>query len=502
MTATGGVIGGRYRAESLLGRGGMAAVWLGRDLLLDRPVAIKQLSGAGLTEPMAAERFEQEARTVARLAHPNIVAVHDYGTSDGQPYLIMELVEGETVAAVLKRGRLTINQAVAIAAQTCDGLAAAHAAGIVHRDIKPSNLILTPAGVVKVCDFGIARMLHAAGQATLTLATEAIGTVSYMAPEQVGDQPIDHRVDLYGLGCTIYAMLTGAPPFSAESAVAIIHLHLTQLPAPVTQHRDDIPRGLEVLVEELLAKTPQGRPADATQVKARLVDAMPNQPDGRAPGADPLLAAIPESAALVGVGPGDLLSNPTNTSTDSTFALQGGSTKPPWSIRARGLVMAAMVVLLVVAAFLVGLSQVAGIGTPPDGSAVEAMTSAATGSAQPSATMPPTEPGTATPTTTRPVPVVGPSPTTPVEPIAAMRVSIQQQVDNGHLNPAAATDLYKKVDEIAREFNEGDAEEATKKVNELAHKLSDLVAAGKLTPSGYDELTVRLNAVAAFIGGS
>lgn len=500
MTVAGGVIGGRYRAERLLARGGMAAVSLGRDLLLDRPVAIKQLFGAGLTEPTATTRFEQEARTVARLAHPNIVAIHDYGTSDDQPYLIMEMVEGETVAAMLRRGPLTISQTIAIAAQTCDGLAAAHAAGIVHRDIKPSNLIVTPAGVVKVCDFGIARMLHAVGQATLTLATEAIGTVSYMAPERIGDQPSDHRVDLYGLGCTIYAMLTGAAPFSAESAVAIIQLHLTQLPAPLTQYRDDVPEDLVMLVDELLAKTPEGRPDDATQVKARLLEA---RPDRYASGADPMVAAVPESAALVRVGSGHPLSNPMPPSTDDpTFALPGRSTNPPWRTRARAPGLAVVIVLLVVAAFLAGLAQVAGTGPPPDESAVDALLPAASGSASPSVTIPPTQPSAATPTTTRPVPVVGAGPTTPIEPIAAMRISIRRQVDTGNLNPAAATDLYNKVDEIARELNAGDTDDATKKVNELTHKLSDLVAAGKLTSSGYDDLTVRLNAVAALIGDS
>ena len=191
MTAVGEFVGGRYRVERLLGSGGMAAVWLGRDLLLDRPVAIKRLAGAGLTEPMAAERFEQEARSVAQLAHPNVVAVHDFGTDNGAPYLIMELVDGVTVAAMLADGPLTIAQAAAIAAQTCDGLAAAHGAGVVHRDIKPANLLVTAGGVVKICDFGIAKMLGVAGQASLTGETDAMGTASYMAPERVDDQPID-----------------------------------------------------------------------------------------------------------------------------------------------------------------------------------------------------------------------------------------------------------------------------------------------------------------------
>jgi serine/threonine-protein kinase len=225
-------------------------------------------------------------------------------------------------------------------------------------------------------------------------------------------------------------------------------------------------------------------------------------PDRYASRADLLVTAVPESEALAGVGSGDPLSNPTPAFTDdSTFPLRGRRTNPPWSTRARGLGLAAVVVLLLVAAFLVGLSQVAGTGSPPGASAVDVLLPTASGSASPSVTISPTQPSVATPTT-RPAPVVGAGPTTPAEPIAAMRVSIRKQVDTGNLNPDAATDLYKKVDEIARMLNEGDTNEATKKVNDLAHKLSDLVAAGKLTSSGYDELTVRLNAVAALIGDS
>jgi serine/threonine-protein kinase len=497
MTPVGAVIGGRYRAESLLGSGGMAAVWFGRDLLLERPIAIKKLSGAGLTEPMAAERFEQEARTVARLAHPNVVAVHDFGTEDGEPYLIMELVHGETVADMLLRGPLTITRALAIAAQTCDGLAAAHAAGIVHRDIKPSNLILTPAGLVKICDFGIARMLHAAGQATLTGATDAVGSVSYMAPEQVGDQPIDHRVDLYGLGCTLYAMLAGTPPFLGETPMGILHQHLTRPPEPLTQHRADVPPGIEALVDELLAKTPQARPADATQVKDRLIAAMPNR-------SDPLVAAVPEAAELAAVRPGGSLFDPTTMSADATVDIPPGRPDPWWRANGRGLAIAAVVGLLVVGAFMLGLSQVARTGAASDGSAAAAgvsgtATPAMAGSPQPSAGQPSDGPAI-TPTTTPPAPAVGAGSTTPVEPIAAMRVSIQRQVGTGDLTPNAATDLYKKVDEIARELNEGDIEEATKKISDLRRKLSDLLDDGKLTPAGHGELSQRLDAVAALTG--
>jgi serine/threonine protein kinase len=251
MAVGGQVLSGRYRADQLLGSGGMAAVWRGWDLRLDRPVAIKKLAGAGLSEPLATERFHREARTVARLSHPNIVTVYDFGTENGDQYLIMELVEGTTVAAMLSDGPLPLDEAVAIAAQTCDGLAAAHAANIVHRDVKPANLILTPAGVVKICDFGIARLT--AGHSTLTGTTVALGSSKYMAPEQADGQPVDGRADLYALGCTLYAMLAGEPPFSGDSAMGILHQHATKQPTPVGERRADAPPALEALVHDLLA---------------------------------------------------------------------------------------------------------------------------------------------------------------------------------------------------------------------------------------------------------
>ncbi len=494
MTAVGELVDGRYRAEHLLGIGGMAAVWLGRDLLLDRPVAIKMLSAAGLTEPMAAERFEREARSVAQLTHPNVVAVHDFGSDEGKPYLIMEMVDGVTVAAMLKEGPLTVTYAAAIAAQTCDGLAAAHSAGVVHRDIKPSNLIVTPAGVVKICDFGIARMLGAATQASLTGETDAVGSVSYMAPERVRDKPIDHRVDLYGLGCTLYAMLTGAPPFVAENAMATLHLHLTRPPTPVTQLRADVPPTIEALLDDLLAKTPESRPADAMKVKARLLAALP---DGEVGASILPVTAVPLAPALSGLrppaGPADVLDTPAGTQT-----LRIDRTSRHWNRRSRGIAAAATVGLLIVAALLFGLSRMS--SRAPSGRAAAVVeTPAPTSASLPSAQI--TEsvvPPSASPSTLAAT-AAGEGPPTPIEPIAAVRVSIQRQVDTGNLAPDAASDLYRKADEIARETNEGDLDDAAKKIDEFRHKLDDLLNGGKLTTTGYADLTARIDAVEAAV---
>src|SRR5918993_1550154 len=260
----------RYVLETLVARGGMGAVWRGRDLRLDRPVAIKVMAGDRPADLHAVERFDREARTVARLTRPNIVAVYDFGSDGADSYLVMELVEGRSVADLIALGPLSVAQAVTIAAQTCDGLAAAHAAGVVHRDVKPANLIVTSAGVVKVCDFGIARLQHAVGQSRLTGSAVALGSTRYMAPEQVLDEPVDERADLYGLGCTLYAMLTGGPPFPGDNPIAVVEKHVTQAPPDVRSHRPEVPVELAALVDSLLAKAPADRPADAGAVAARL----------------------------------------------------------------------------------------------------------------------------------------------------------------------------------------------------------------------------------------
>ena len=288
----------RYLLEELVAQGGMGAVWRGRDLRLDRPVAVKVMAGDALIDPSAVERFDREARTVARLTHPNIVAVYDFGSDGADSYLVMELVEGRSVADLIARGPLSVAQAVTIAAQTCDGLAAAHAAGVVHRDVKPANLIVIPAGVVKVCDFGIARLQHAVGQSRLTGSAVAMGSSRYMAPEQVLDQPVDERADLYGLGCTIYAMLTGGPPFPGDNPIAVVEQHVTQPPPDVRSRRPEVPADLAELVNRLLAKAPADRPADARAVAARLAamfgEIAPTDPAT----SDLRLAAIPGAAAV------------------------------------------------------------------------------------------------------------------------------------------------------------------------------------------------------------
>jgi len=268
---SGHVVGGRYRLQQQLGRGGTASVWRARDTRLDRNAAVKLLHPVWRADPVAVERLRREAHSVARLEHRNIVGVYDFDVVDDDAYLVMELVEGRSMGDLLaNRGPMPVELAVSVAAQICDALGAAHAAGIVHRDIKPSNILIDPAGVVKVCDFGLVRLWGAAGEAALTGSGAIVGSCHYMAPEQAVGQSVDGRCDLYALGCVLYVMLVGAPPFNAATPIHVLDLHLDEPPVPLRAHRDDVPPDLQQLVAELLAKNPADRPATARSVRDRL----------------------------------------------------------------------------------------------------------------------------------------------------------------------------------------------------------------------------------------
>jgi eukaryotic-like serine/threonine-protein kinase len=500
MTTVERVLSGRYQLEQLLASGGMGAVWRARDLRLERAVAVKELTGAGLALPMAVQRFDREARAVARLAHPNIVALHDVGVEDGRPYLVMELVDGRSVAAILEEGPLPAASAVAVAAQTCDGLAAAHAAGIIHRDIKPGNLLLTDTGVAKICDFGIARLHDAAGDITLTGVASPLGSYKYVAPEQASGEPVDARTDLYALGCTLYAMLAGAPPFSGNHQ-AVVHQHLTQPPPPLPTNRDGIPSELEALVQQLLSKAPEQRPADALEVRSRLAAIAQDLATDGVPTPRVRLTVAPEAATP-------------HVTRPPTPQPEGFGEPSPAAPRRRlpaiagaALVVAAVLAVLGVIRWLPRADDIDAGAVPP---VVAGTSGAPTASISIGAVAP-----LPTATTNRPVrddravapthPAVSvvsassrstSSSPTPGDPIVAMRLSIRQQVDAGHLNPARAADLYKKVDDIAHATNDGHPADAAKKVKEFRDKLAELHDTGTLTTAGYDRLTADLDRLA------
>jgi serine/threonine-protein kinase len=253
------LIAGRYRLNTTIGRGAMGEVWQAYDELAGRPVAVKLLHSQN-SEPTATARFRLEAQTAGRLSHPHVVGVLDFGEQEGRLYLVMELVDGDSLAHVLTQaGSLPAEDVARIAAHSAAGLTAAHEQGIVHRDIKPGNLLLDADGSVKIGDFGIAHFVNDPNGA-LTATGQIVGTSLYIAPERALGQPAGPPSDVYSLGCVLYQLLTGNPPFRASSPIAVLHHHLDTAPVPPRELGVRIPPAFENYLLGLLAKRPEDRP--------------------------------------------------------------------------------------------------------------------------------------------------------------------------------------------------------------------------------------------------
>src|SRR5918996_3127270 len=268
-----GVLNDRYQIEAPLGRGGMATVFRGTDRVLNRTVAVKILADRFAGDDKFVTRFRREAQAAARLNHPNIVSIYDTGDDDGAHYIVMELVEGDTLGDVLRRdGALPPERAAAIAVSVAEALERAHQAGLVHRDVKPGNVMLTPDGSVKVMDFGIAR---AASEDTLTQTGLVLGTASYLSPEQAQGLPVDARSDIYSLGCVLYEMLTGRPPFDGDTPVAIAYMHVNETPPRPSELEPSIPPHLNEAVMRGLQKDPEARFPTAEAFRAAVAGGGP-----------------------------------------------------------------------------------------------------------------------------------------------------------------------------------------------------------------------------------
>ena len=261
----GTLLEGRYRVGPVLARGGMSTVYRGTDTRLERPVAIKVMASRFAADPIFLQRFEREARAAARLHHPGVVAVHDQGV-DSSPagdhvFLVMELVDGATLRDLLRQhGRLPVPLAIAVADMVLSALAAAHREGLVHRDIKPENVLIGPGGVVKVADFGLVR---AAAEVSST-GDVILGTVAYLSPEQVATGTADARSDVYAAGVVLFEMLTGAPPYTGETALSVAYRHVNDdIPAPSTAGAE-VPAPLDDLIVRATRRDPAARPPDAS----------------------------------------------------------------------------------------------------------------------------------------------------------------------------------------------------------------------------------------------
>ncbi|MQS04721.1 serine/threonine-protein kinase, partial [Streptomyces alkaliterrae] len=259
----------RYSLTEPLGSGGMGEVWRAWDTALGREVAVKLLS-APTGDPDAERRFTAEARVTARLNHPGIAALHDFGQSaDGRPFLVMELVAGRSLARTPRYARVQVpwETCADLGAQAARALAAAHRAGIVHRDVKPANLLVTDDGLLKVVDFGIAEL---AGGEAAESGEPPLGTAAYTAPEVALRHPAGPASDGYALGCVLYELLAGKPPFSGTDAARLLYRQVHEAPARLTEIRPDAPPELLRLIHKLLAKNPADRPRDLADVAGRL----------------------------------------------------------------------------------------------------------------------------------------------------------------------------------------------------------------------------------------
>ncbi|ADB32993.1 serine/threonine protein kinase [Kribbella flavida DSM 17836] len=332
----------RYELGPSIGRGGMGEVFRATDQVLGRPVAVKLLLPSD-RDPQGAERFHREARAAALLSDPHVVSVYDFGRHDESFFLVMELVEGRTVSAELtEHGPLPMDRATDIVEQAAAGLAAAHRADVVHRDVKPGNLLVAADGTVKVADFGIAH-LPGQGATTLTATGQIIGSSHYLAPERARGGRAGKPSDVYSLGCVLYQLVTGRPPFTGEQPTAILYQHVDAAPEPPSLTRPELAGPFEAVLLQMLAKDPADRPT-AAEIAAGALRAQPLGDDWRAVAAVPAAATV--AAATVPAAPVEA----------APVAGQPAAAERPPRRRSRALLAGVTAALATTAAVLAGVA--------------------------------------------------------------------------------------------------------------------------------------------------
>ena len=338
----GQLLDGRYRIDTRVARGGMATVYTGFDTRLDRVVAIKVMHSALAEDDEFVERFRREAKSAARLSHPNVVGIYDQGEDAGRVYLVMEYVDGQTLRALLReRGRLTPGEALSVLEGLLAALAAAHAAGIVHRDVKPENILIDEAGHIDVADFGLARAIEATSH---TVADgRLIGTVAYLAPEQVESGAADARTDIYAAGVVLFEALTGGPPYTGDTPLAVAYRHVNEdVPAP-SAVLPGLPPSLDDLVLRATRRDPDERPQDATGFLADVRRARAEL----GPSADTSVITLDDAPTLI-------TTLPRKAAAKTADAKPGADTPAPPRRRRRSLIVALVMGLILGTAGVVG----------------------------------------------------------------------------------------------------------------------------------------------------
>jgi hypothetical protein len=455
--ADGRVLNERYELGASLGRGGMASVYRGTDRVLGRTVAVKVLADRFAGDDKFVTRFRREAQAAAGLNHPNVVSVFDTGDDAEAHYIVMEFVEGDTLADVLRReGKLAPGRAVAIADDAATALQAAHDSGLVHRDVKPGNIMIDREGRVKVMDFGIAR---AAADDTLTQTGMVLGPASYLSPEQAQGMPVDARSDVYSLGCVLYEMLAGRPPFTGDSPVAIAYKHVNEDPMPLSQAETRVSPQVEAVVMRALAKEPDQRFPTASSFREALADAVSTEPMPVAAGGD--TAVMPP------------------TTTPMTAA--GPPQRPPG--RGRSWIPIALLVAALIA--LIGIVALTLAGQDEPGQRQRQ---------QEEVESPPPEEES-------PPPALEAA--SPEEAFGVLEAVVTDAVESEQMTFGAAEDVLSKADEAANKYAEGDVDKALEELGKAHEEVDKNLGEGEIA-SEETASTVHeaINLVAATIEAS
>ncbi|GGL24288.1 serine/threonine protein kinase [Phycicoccus endophyticus] len=474
------LLAGRYVLEEPIGRGGMGEVWRATDTVLGREVAVKTIDLDRVPDEAGAARFEREAQVTAAMSHPNVVTVHDTGVEGRTAYLVMELLPGPSLAERLAQGPLPLEEVVDAARQVASALGAAHARGVVHRDIKPANVVRAADGRLRVLDFGITQLGESSGSQALTATHTVMGTAEYLAPEQATGGRVDGRADLYALGCVLYALLTGRPPFRGATPVATMMQHSHDPVPDVRESRPETPAWLAGLVSALLAKDPQDRPADA----AAVLEAIERR---EAPGAASVAAAtttlLPASGAeptrrLASPAPAAATSPPTAAAppTPARSPERRGSSAPLWV-----LALVALAALALLAWYLLtGLGEGSDPATTPTSTP---STSAPATQESPSTTPPETSAAEESPTSEAPSPTQTPSETTadpqPVEDAgSALDDEVSQLRQDDVIDEQAAKVVQDPLKDADKALRKEDSEALVEARDALVEDYQEAVADG------------------------